>query len=113
MPTNGGKEGEAEENLADLWNENKILLDSLTAEEIFTLNSEEVLFRLFHEHQVRVNKESEYSFGCRCSREKLQRTLSSMKAEDIEDMVENGKITATCNFCGQVYSFDKGELLKH
>jgi DegV family protein with EDD domain len=34
-------------------------------------------------------------------------------AEDIEDMVENGKITATCNFCGQVYSFDKGELLKH
>lgn len=113
MPTDGGKEGENEEDLPELWNENKILLDSLTADEIFTLDLPEVLFRLFHEHQVRVNKESEYTFGCRCNREKLQRTLSSMKAEDIEDMVENGKITATCNFCGQVYSFDKGELLKH
>jgi len=113
MPTNGGKEGETEEDLSELWSENKILLDSLTAEEIFTLDLSEVLFRLFHEHQVRVNKESEYTFGCRCSREKLQRTLSSMKTEDIEDMVENGKITATCNFCGQIYSFDKGELLKH
>ena len=113
MPTTGGKDGEAEEDLPELWNENKILLDSLTADEIFTLDLPEVLFRLFHEHQVRVNKESEYTFGCRCSREKLQHTLSLMRQEDIEDMVENGKITATCNFCGQVYSFDKGELLKH
>ena len=32
---------------------------------------------------------------------------------DIDDMVENGKITATCNFCGQIYSFDKSELMKH
>ena len=89
------------------------LMDSLKKEEIFNLDLKEVLFRLFHEHQVRVSKEQEYAFGCRCSREKLQQTLSSMKSEDIEDMVENGKITATCNFCGQVYTFDKGELLKH
>lgn len=113
MPTGGGKDGAEEATLQNLWDEDKILLDSLTKEEIFTLDLKEVLFRLFHEHQVRLNKESEYSFGCRCNREKLQRTLSSMQAEDIEDMVENGKITATCNFCGQVYVFDKGELLKH
>jgi molecular chaperone Hsp33 len=77
------------------------------------LDLKEVLFRLFHEHQVRVYKEQEYTFGCRCNREKLQQTLSSMKSEDIEDMIENGKITATCNFCGEVYVFEKGELLKH
>jgi molecular chaperone Hsp33 len=114
MPQKGGKDG-AEENeaLEELWNEDKILTDSLKQEEIFNLDLEEVLFRLFHEHQVRVSKKQEYMFGCRCSREKLQQTLSSMKSEDIEDMVENGKITATCNFCGQVYAFDKGELLRH
>ncbi|MBR1825062.1 MAG: Hsp33 family molecular chaperone HslO [Alphaproteobacteria bacterium] len=114
MPQKGGKEGaEDDETLNELWNEDKILMDSLTKEEMFNLDLKEVLFRLFHEHQVRVNKEQEYAFGCRCSREKLQQTLSAMKPEDIEDMVENGKITATCNFCGQVYSFDKGELLRH
>ncbi|MBQ9272062.1 MAG: Hsp33 family molecular chaperone HslO [Alphaproteobacteria bacterium] len=114
MPQKGGKEGsEDETKINELWNEDKILMDSLQKEEIFNLDLQEVLFRLFHEHQVRVNKEQEYSFGCRCSREKLQQTLSAMKPQDIKDMVENGKITATCNFCGQVYSFDKGELMKH
>ena len=116
MPTKGGKDAlDDKDELAELWNEDKILTDSLKQEEIFDngLSLEDVLFRLFHEHQVRVAKESEYHFGCRCYREKLLNTLSSMKKEDIDDMVENGKITATCNFCGQVYSFDKGELIKH
>lgn len=114
MPQKGGSEGnEDDDSLKELWNEDKILTDSLTKDEIFNLDLKEVLFRLFHEHQVRVSKEQEYTFGCRCNREKLQQTLSSMKPEDIEDMVEDGKITATCNFCGQVYAFDKGELLRH
>lgn len=117
MPTNGGnKEAFADENeLNELWNEDKILTDSLKQNEIFdnNLSMEDILFRLFHEHQVRVTKTSEYHFGCRCSKEKLLNTLSSMKREDIDDMVEDGKITATCNFCGQVYCFDKSELIKH
>ena len=103
----------ASEDLEELWNEDNILMDSLQPEEIFNLNLEDVLFRLYHEHQIRVVKSKEYSFGCRCSREKLLTTLGAMKAEDIEAMVENDKITAVCNFCGQTYSFAKGELLKH
>ncbi|MBQ8481226.1 MAG: Hsp33 family molecular chaperone HslO [Alphaproteobacteria bacterium] len=116
MPTKGGKDASEDENeFNELWNEDKILTDSLKQEEIFdkNLSLEDILFRLFHEHQVRVTKENEYGFGCRCSREKLLNTLSSMKKEDIDNMAENGKIIATCNFCGQVYSFDKGELIKH
>jgi len=116
MPATGGNSFNEDENvLTEKWNENKILLDSLTGEEIFSadISLEEILFRLFHEHQVRMVKESEYRFGCRCSREKLLAALGSMKEEDIEEMAENGRITATCNFCGQNYSFEKGELLKH
>lgn len=116
MPTKGGEnQPEDEEKNAENWNENKILLASLKKEEIFdsALSLEDILFRLFHEHQVRVVKENEYSFGCRCSRDKLLGTLSAMKEEDVDAMVENGKITATCGFCGQVYSFEKSELCKH
>ena len=116
MPTKGGNElTETDDELAEKWNEDKILLDSLTVAEMFDekLSADDILYRLFHEHQVRVVKVNEYYFGCRCSREKLLNTLSSMKEDDINAMIEDGKITATCNFCGQVYSFDKGELLKH
>lgn len=116
MPAVGGKElSENEDELAEIWNEDKILTDSLKPEEIFdtSLPLEDVLFRLFHEHQARVVKESEYHFGCRCSRDKLLNTLSAMKEDDINHMAENGKITATCNFCGQTYVFDKSELLKN
>lgn len=115
MPANGGKESESPENAEELWNEAKILTDSLKDEEIFDRNLplEDILYRLYHEHKVAVVKESEYHFGCRCSREKLFATLSNMNPEDIESLAENGKIVATCNFCGQTYSFDKGELIKH
>lgn len=116
MPSNGGKENLSDENeLNENWNECKILLNSLTADEIFDTNLSEndILFRLFHEHNVRIIKESEYFFGCRCSREKLLNTLSSMGKQNIEDMAEDGKITATCDFCGNTYIFDKGELLPH
>ena len=112
MPTDH-KDSEKENDLEELWNEDKILLDSLRQQEILNLELSEVLFRLFHEHQVRIVGDKEYFFGCRCSRDKLLNTLSGMRKEDITDMAENGKITATCNFCGQVYSFEVGELLKH
>ena len=117
MPVVGGTAAseDNQEKIAALWEEDKILSDSLKQEEMFdeNLRMEDILFRLFHEHQVRVVKEDDFTFGCRCNREKLFNTLSSMSEKDIEDMSENGKITATCNFCGQVYSFDKSELLRH
>lgn len=115
MPQNGGKEAESEDNSAELWREDKILTDSLTEAEIFDadLPLEDILYRLYHEHRVAVNKTSEYFFGCRCEREKLRATLSSMSLQDIESMVENGKVTAVCNFCGQTYVFDKSELIKN
>lgn len=115
MPSNGGKKTTDETNITEVWNEDKILTDSLRDEEIFDshLPLEDILYRLYHEHKVSVIKETKYHFECRCSKDKLFATLSAMKHEDIEALAENGKITATCNFCGQSYTFDKSELIKH
>ena len=116
MPTAGGKEAENDAADADaIWQECKILTDSLTDGEMFdaALGDEDILYRLFHEHKVAVSGAKEYHFGCRCRREKLLATLSAMSEDDINAMVEDGKITATCNFCGEIYSFDKSELIKH
>ena len=114
IPADGGKVVEGEE-VEEAWNEASILAQSLTDKEIFDekLSSADLLHRLFHANQLQVTQTKTYSFGCRCNRDKLLNTLHGMKAEDIDDMCENNKITATCHFCGETYTFDKGELLAH
>ena len=115
LPDSGGKISADAETLDEAWKEATILAQSLKPEEVFdnTLSDEEILHRLFHANNLHVSNTKEYHFGCRCSREKLFNTLHAMSAKDIEDMCENNKITATCHFCGTVYSFDKGELISH
>ena len=115
LPDNGGKISSDTEALDEAWKEATILAQSLKREEVFddNLSNEEILHRLFHANELRLSNIKEYKFGCRCSREKLFNTLHAMSTKDIEDMCENNKITATCHFCGTVYSFDKGELISH
>ena len=113
MPTKGGNEID-EETAAEEWNEANIFMESLTDNEIFdaSLSSADILHRLFHANNLSVSQTKEYSFGCRCSRDKLLNTLSTFSKEDINDMIENGKITATCHFCSEQYCFDPTELIK-
>lgn len=115
LPDNGGKISGDTDSIDEAWNEAVIFAQSLKAEEIFdsSLSSEEILTRLFHANKLQITQTKDYHFGCRCSRDKLFNTLHAMADKDIEDMCENNKITATCHFCGEVYSFDKGELLSH
>lgn len=116
VPLKGGKEidtNETEHN--NMFEDAKAFISSLSENEVFdeNLSSEDILYRLFHSLDVKVTKETNYEFGCRCSRDKLFSTLSTFQKEDIEDMTEDGKICATCHFCSTKYVFDKDEFLKH
>ena len=42
----------------------------------------------------------------------MLQTLSTFSEDDINAMLENNKVTATCHFCSEKYVFDKGELIK-
>lgn len=113
LPEIGGKIQEGDDLNAQ-WEEAKVFAESLREDEIFDaeLSSAELLHRLFHANNLVISKSINYSFGCRCSREKLLNTLSGFSPEEIESMVEKNKITAECSFCSEKYSFDKGEVLK-
>lgn len=115
MPSKGGKENPEEEIAQEEWNQAQIFMHSLTADEVFNadLSPEELLHRLYHDNKLVITESKEYKFGCRCSREKLLKTLRSFGEEEIEHLAENGKITAECNFCSEKYVFDKGEILSH
>lgn len=113
MPLKGGAAVDADA-AAEAWNEANVFLESLSENEVFdaSLSSADILHRLFHGNDLKIVQTKEYSFGCRCSRDKLLNTLSTFSKEDIASMVENGKITATCHFCSAQYCFDPGELIK-
>lgn len=113
MPLKGGNESSPEE-MEEAWNEAKVFMENLTQDEVFDaeLTSEQLLHRLFHANNLSISKCKNYSFGCRCSREKLLQTLSTFSEDDINAMLENNKVTATCHFCSEKYVFDKGELIK-
>jgi len=113
IPSKGGQLTENEEQLNEAWNQAVIFMQSLQENEIFDehLETQTLLHRLYHADKLSISHTKDYSFACRCQRDKLLNTLHTMKPEDIEDMCENNKITATCHFCGTTYSFDKGELL--
>jgi len=75
------------------------------------VESERLIYRLFHEDGVRAFGHQPLSFGCRCSAERVVRVLSSYSSDELSDLVEgDGLIGATCEFCSASYRFKPDEL---
>jgi molecular chaperone Hsp33 len=68
------------------------------------------LYRLFHERGVRVFRDSPVKAQCSCSRESVSRMLRSFSQAERDDMVENGVIGVTCEFCSSRYTFDPADV---
>ncbi len=116
MPEEGGVTASYESadvsEQEDNWRRVMILLQTSTNEEMLSrlLSPEELLFRLFHEEGIRVFSPKTLQKGCRCSMEKVERVLSTMDADDIAHITENGKVTMTCEFCSRDFDFDPQTL---
>ncbi len=98
----------------DDWRRTMILLGSVRDQEMLdeTLSAEDLLYRLFHEEGVRVYEQKPLRNVCRCSPERVRNILATMSDEDIDDMVVDGKIVMTCEFCSRNYTFDPDDFRK-
>ena len=74
------------------------------------LSSEQLLYRLFHQRGVRVFPSRRLDAVCSCSRDGVTEMLRSFSQDDRDHMVENGKITVTCEFCSTTYEFQPGDV---
>ena len=94
------------------WNTAQTLFDTLQDQELLdpAISPERLVYRLFHEQGVRVFEPLSVRFDCGCSREKLLEVLRTFPAEERERLVENGRITATCQYCSETYTFMPEEL---
>lgn len=98
----------------DDWRRTMILLGSVKDEEMLSaeIPAEDLLLRLFHEEGVRVYTPQPLANICRCNPERVEGVLQSMSEEDMDEMIVDGKITMTCEFCSRDYSFDPQTIRK-
>jgi len=111
VPPEGGRRVIADD-VEDGWRRAMVLMSSATSAELVDpeLPPRRLLFRLFHEEQVRVFRTHPLEARCRCSRERIARILRAFPIEDIEDMQKDEVTTVTCEFCNTRYEFAPEEF---
>jgi molecular chaperone Hsp33 len=95
----------------DAWIEGQSLVSTVEDIELIDpdLSGERLLYRLFHERGVRVFAPLPLRAQCSCSREAVSSMLASFAPKDRADMVKDGKVVVTCEFCSSVYQFTPQE----
>src|SRR5271155_235770 len=96
----------------DAWVEGRSLIATVEDIELIdpSLSSERLLYRLFHEHGVRVFKSAEVAARRSCSRDSVTNMLKSFTQADRDEMVQDGVIAVTCEFCNSHYEFAPAEV---
>src|SRR6476646_6901480 len=95
----------------DAWVEGQSLIGTVEDIELIDhdLSGERLLYRLFHERGVRVFQPLPLRAQCSCSRDAVAAMLASFAPKDRADMVKDGKVVVTCEFCSSVYDFTPEE----
>src|SRR5712672_3101909 len=95
----------------DAWVEGQSLISTVEDVELLDsdLSGERLLYRLFHERGVRVFAPLPLRAQCSCSRDAVSAMLNSFAPKDRAEMVKDGKVVVTCEFCSSVYEFTPAE----
>ena len=96
----------------EAWDMSRAVTSTLKDEELLDpdLSSERLLYRLYHEQGVRMDTPKNLRAHCSCSRDRLLASLENFEKTAQQDMFEDGKITANCEFCGTDYIFTPADL---
>ncbi|WP_445766217.1 Hsp33 family molecular chaperone HslO [Rheinheimera sp.] len=87
-----------------------ILSDTLTQAEMFELEAEQLLYRLFHQEQVELFPAQAVSFVCGCSRDKCSAAIISLGKDVIAEHIAEGKLDISCEYCNKTYHFSPADL---
>jgi len=102
-----------QDDASENWSRANLLLDTVEEMELVgpSVSPTDLLVRLFHEEQPIAYDAQPVKFGCTCSEDRVRQSMSIYSAKDIEKMtLENGTLTADCQFCGAHYVMDPKTL---
>jgi len=87
------------------------LTNTIKSEEIFSLDAQTLLYRLYHQEEVRLFDPQEVSYQCSCSEEKCLTAIGQVSPSELKSIIaEEGFVTMTCDFCLTTYKFDEKKL---
>ena len=117
MTPESAKPGAAPEDMhtSDDWQRLSLILKTVEDLELLdtTLAPETVLWRLFHEDEVRVHAVQKLHFECTCSKDKVVPVLKAYAEDVLRDLADpDGVIRTRCEFCGTGYEITVAELVK-
>jgi molecular chaperone Hsp33 len=95
------------------WEHVQVLAETIKGHELTDseLPLETVLWRLFHEEEVRVLQAQPLAKGCRCNFDYVRAVISRFPPEERGHMVdEDGFISVDCEFCSRVFPISLEDL---
>ena len=99
---------DARGDTADAWDHVRALFDTLGEDELVdpAVTPEILLHRLFHEDGVRLFPAKPLAARCRCDEARILNMLRTFPPDDRADMLEDGRIVVTCEYCSRRYEID-------
>jgi molecular chaperone Hsp33 len=101
------------ETRSDDWDRLSLLLKTVEDIELVdtSLAPETLLWRLFHEDEVRVQPPEPVVFRCDCDAARITQVLKSYAPQDREGLADpDGVIRARCEFCGKTHEIRPDSL---
>lgn len=81
--------------------------ETITKDELLTLDNPTILHRLYHETELRLYDARPVKFHCRCNAEKMKEVLTILGEDDLNQLIEErGEVAIHCDFCNKEYKFD-------
>jgi len=110
LPNGDGSIEKKEQQLSD-FDHLCQLTNTIKSEEVFSLEAEALLYRLYHQEKVNIFDPQEVSYVCGCSADKCLSAISQIEPSEIKAILaEQGKISMTCDYCITTYDFDELSL---
>ncbi len=99
---------DARGDTTEAWEHVRALFDTLGEDELVdpAVPPETLLHRLFHEDGVRLFPAKPLAARCRCDEGRILGMLRTFPPDDRADMLEDGRIVVTCEYCSRRYEID-------
>lgn len=99
------------EEADEAWTRARIMLASARDAELLGLDPERLLYRLYHADGLERHESRPLRASCRCSAERVARTLKSFPPDEIDSLRDDeGRVEVVCEFCKAQYLFDTAGL---
>lgn len=96
----------------DSWTEARLLAATVEDHELLDpgLSSADLAWRLFNERGVTVFTARTLRQACRCSDARIEEMLRNFTQAERDDMVHDGRISVTCEFCSTKRVYDPADF---